>query len=85
MDEPQDKENAMAGLLTGIMLTMLGGAFPALLIWDVISHWEAVTSGSRTMTYSQAVQGVGLLAVSLPIFRSGTKMVKVNATGLRRL
>lgn len=85
MEEPQDKENAVAGLLTGIMFSLLGGAFPTLLMWFAATHWASVISSSRTMTSVETIQGVGLLAVSLPILRYGVKMVMVNAKAFRRL
>lgn len=85
MEQPQDKENALAGLLTGLMLTLSGGAFPALLIWFVATHWEAVISGSHTIPSVQAMQGVGALAFSAPVFRFGVRMLTLNAAALRRL
>ena len=85
MDEPQDKENALAGLLTGTMFSALGGMFPALLAWSVATRWQAVISGNHTMTSTEAIQGVGLLAASLPILCYGVKMVIANARAFKRL
>lgn len=33
MDEPRNKEDALAGLLNGTMFTLLGGIFPAVVAW----------------------------------------------------
>lgn len=85
MEQPEDKENALAGLLTGLMLTLLGGALPALLFWFVATHWEAVISGRHTMTSLEAVQGAAALAFSVPVLRFGMRMLKLNGAALLRL
>jgi hypothetical protein len=85
MDEPRDKEDALAGLLNGTIFSVLGGAFPALLLWSVVTDWESVISRSHAMTSAEALQGVVLLAVSFPVLRYGIKMVTVSARAFQRL
>ncbi|WP_417231735.1 hypothetical protein [Brevundimonas sp.] len=85
MDTPKDKEDASAGLLNGTMITLIGGAFPALLTWSVVTDWHTWIAGDHTMTRTEATQGVTLLIVSLLMLRFGLRMLWLNGSALRRL
>lgn len=84
MEKPEDAENALAGLLTGMMVTLMGGAFPAAIAWHMATHWSVVTSQEKVMSWSQAMQGVTLIVVSIPILRFGLKMLQTNGAALLR-
>lgn len=85
MDEPKNKEDAMAGILNGTMLALLGGIFPAVLAWWLATDWRTVAAGNHTMTATEAMQGIGLTLVSVAILRLGVRMLVRNGAALRRL
>lgn len=85
MEEPQSKEDALAGLLNGTMFTLLGGAFPAVVVWWLATDWRTVAAGNHMMTAPEAMQGVGLTLASAAILRFGIRMFLRNGAALRRL
>lgn len=85
MDEPKDREEALAGLLNGAVFTFLGGAFPVFMIWQIAADWQNFASGGHEMTQTEAGQGVGLTFISLLLLRLGLRMLRLNGAALRRL
>ncbi|WP_426028819.1 hypothetical protein [Brevundimonas sp. TWP2-3-4b2] len=85
MEEPKNKEDALAGLLNGTMFTLLGGIFPAVVAWWLATDWRTVAAGNHTMTATEAMQGIGLTLVSVAILRFGIRMLLRNGATLRRL
>ncbi|HEY0598532.1 hypothetical protein [Brevundimonas sp.] len=85
MEEPKNKEDALAGLLNGTMFTLLGGIFPAVVAWWLATEWQTVAAGNHAMTATEAMQGIGLTLVSVAILRFGFRMLLRNGAALRRL
>lgn len=85
MEEPKTKEEALAGLLNGTMFTLMGGIFPAIVVWWLVADWRTVVAGDHTMTATEATQGIGLTLVSVGILRFGTQMLRLNGAAWRRL
>ncbi len=88
MEQPKDKEEALAGLLNGTMVTLLGGAFPALFFWQVGQHWREILGGDFLDGGTDSAQSIGALTLSLYSFfiiRSGIRMLRLNWAALRRL
>ncbi|WP_421730351.1 hypothetical protein [Brevundimonas sp.] len=84
MEDPDDIESAYAGLLTGTMITLLGAAIPAFLLWQVITHWSGLVSGAHEMTSSQAMQGFLSLGLSARLLWFGVRMNARQVAWLRR-
>lgn len=88
MEPPKDKEEALAGLLNGTMVTLLGGAFPALFLWQVGRHWQEILGGHFLDGGVDNAQDIGALTLSVYSFfiiRSGIRMLHLNSTSLRKL
>lgn len=83
MEQPRNAEEALAGLLNGVMFTLLGGAGPGILAWQAFTDWPAFTSGLHAMTAQEAMQGFTLLAFGLPVASFGVRLFWRNITFLR--
>ncbi|MNR42491.1 hypothetical protein D3C85_1610120 [compost metagenome] len=84
MEDPDNIESAWAGLLNGTMITLLGAAFPGVLLWQVITHWPDWVSGSHEMTSMQAMQGIFLTGVSAQVLWFGIRMIARQVAWLRQ-
>lgn len=85
MEETKTREEALAGLLNGMMVILLGGIFPAVVVWRLATDWQTVAAGNHTMTATEAIQGIGLTLISAAILRFGIRMLLRNGAALRRL
>lgn len=85
MEEPKNKEDALAGVLNGTMITLLGGNFPAIVILQLATDWRTMAAGNHTMTSTEAIQGIGLTLISVAILRFGIRMLLRNGAALRKL
>lgn len=83
MEDPKNTESAWAGVLNGIMFTLLGAALPGLLAWQVVTHWSDLVSGAHEMTWWEAVQGIALTGVSAQLIWFGVRMITRHASWLR--
>jgi hypothetical protein len=84
MEDPDNVESAWAGLLNGTMITLLGAAFPGVLLWQVITRWPDWVSGSHDMTSIQAMQGIFLTGVSAQVLWFGIRMIARQVAWLRQ-
>jgi len=85
MEPPKDKEEALAGLLNGTVITLLGGAMPALFILAVTQNWRDVFSGDLTAISTDTSLAIGILMFSPGMIRYGLRMLRLNWTSLRTL
>ncbi|MBL0946976.1 hypothetical protein [Brevundimonas sp.] len=85
MEPPKDKEQALAGLLNGTMVTMLASVLPAVMIWQIARHWREMLSAGLVDTAIDSALGIGLLVASISALRFGVRMLRLNWTALRRL
>ena len=84
MEDPDDIESACAGLLNGTMITLLGAAIPAFLLWQVITHWSDLVSGGHEMTANEAMQGFFSLGLSAQLLWFGVRMIARQVAWLRK-
>ena len=82
MEEPDDIETAWAGILNGAMISLLGSAFPAILLWTAATRWQAWTSSG--MTTPEVLQGLALTGVSAQILWFGVRMTARHIVWLRK-
>lgn len=84
MEDPDNIESAWAGLLNGTMIILLGAAFPGVLLWQVITHWPDLVSGSHAMTSTEAMQDIVLTGVSAQVLWFGIRMIARQVAWLRQ-
>tara|TARA_R110002020_G_scaffold361587_1_gene574083 strand:+ start:252 stop:509 length:258 start_codon:yes stop_codon:yes gene_type:complete len=85
MEPPKDKEEALAGLLNGTVITLLGAALPALFILVVTQNWRDLLGGDFLALSSDTMLAVGVLMFSPRTIRFGLRMLHLNWTSLRKL
>ncbi|MBI2261468.1 MAG: hypothetical protein HYU62_07355 [Caulobacterales bacterium] len=83
-DKPETIEDAAAGLLNGVMICLLGSAFPAIFIWQVVSHWGRGDLDLSLAALSDLTPFLGGMFLSLLFLRTGVRLLRENAGGLRR-
>lgn len=83
MEPPKDKEEALAGLLNGTMITLLGGALPTLFVWMIAKNWQQIMAD--VLHFPGLLSAPAALIGSLYILRYGLRMLRMNWTSLRRL
>ena len=83
MEPPKDKEQALAGLINGTMITLLGGALPALVVWTVVKDWQQIMAD--VLHNAGLLSAPAVLIGSLYMLRYGIRMLHLNWTALRRL
>jgi hypothetical protein len=66
------------------MITLLGAAFPGVLLWQVITHWPDLVSESHEMTSMEAMQGIVLTGVSAQVLWFGIRMITRQVAWLRQ-
>jgi hypothetical protein len=85
MEPPKDKEEALAGLLNGTMVTLLASAFPVVIVWQIAIHWREMLSAAWADTATDSALAIGLLLPSISAIRYGIRTLHLNWTALRRL
>jgi len=85
MEQPKDKEEALAGLLNGTMVTLLGMAPPALFLVAVTWNWRDLLAGDLFTLSTDTSLAIGALVISPRILRYGLRLLHLNWTSLRRL
>jgi hypothetical protein len=85
MEPAKDKEEALAGLLNGTMVTLLASVLPTAMVWQIARHWREMLSASLTDTATDSALGIGLLVASISALRYGIRTLHLNWTALRRL
>jgi len=83
MEPPKDKEEALAGLLNGTMVTLLGVAPPALFILVVTQNWRDLFGGDLTAISTDTSLAIGILMFSPRLIRFGLRTLRLNWAGLR--
>jgi hypothetical protein len=85
MEPPRDKEEALAGLLNGTVITLLGGAMPTMFIVALTRNWRDLLAGDLTAISTDTSLAIGALVLSPRILRYGIRMLRLNWTALRTL
>lgn len=85
MEPPRDKEEALAGLLNGTVITLLGAAPPALFLVAVTWNWRDLLAGDLLTLSTDTSLAIGALVLSPRILRYGIRMLRLNWTTLRSL
>lgn len=85
MEPPRDKEEALAGLLNGTMVTLLASVFPVVIVWQIVRHWREMLSADMAGAATDSASGIGLLVASIFALRYGIRMLRLNWTTLRSL
>jgi hypothetical protein len=85
MEPPRDKEEALAGLLNGTVITLLGGAMPTVFIVALTRNWRDLLAGDLTAISTDTSLAIGALVLSPRILRYGLRMLRLNWTALRTL
>lgn len=85
MEPPKDKEQALAGLLNGTMVTLLASVFPVVIVWQVALHWRETLSADLADIATDSAFGIGLLVSSISAVRYGIRTLHLNWTSLRTL
>lgn len=83
MERPRDKEEALAGLLNGTMITLLGAALPAMVVWTVAKDWQEIMTD--VLHNPGLMSAPAVLIGSLYMIRFGLRMLHLNWTCLRKL
>lgn len=83
MEPPKDKEQALAGLLNGTMITLLGAALPAMVVWTVAKDWQQIMAD--VLHNASLLSAPAVLIGSLYMLRFGVRMLRLNWTALRKL
>lgn len=83
MEPPKDKEEALAGLLNGTMVTLLGGALPAVFIVALTRNWRDLFGGDLTAISTDTSLAIGILLLSPRLIRFGLRTLRLNWAGLR--
>ncbi len=81
-DEPL--EDIAAGMLNGVMISLLGAVMPGILVWQIVAEWATWTADLRSVLVGDSLVGLGLLLVSLQILRFGVRLLWRNAMAFRR-
>ena len=76
-------EDYAAGILNGVMICLLGAAFPVIFLWQVGSHWSSGTLDFGRDSWADIGPFVGLIVFSLLFLRTGARLVRKNVTALR--
>lgn len=84
MDETETADHTWAGILNGVMITLLGCAFPTLVIWQAARQWQTLVSTWRPEVDSGTLVSVGLLLGSLQAIHTGVGIVRKNVAVLRK-
>lgn len=77
-------EDIAADLLNGVMIFLIGAAFPAVFLWQVVVHWGDWTIGWDRATFAAVSQVTTLSIFSGVFLRKGVRMVLTGMTALRR-
>ena len=85
MEPPQDKEEALAGLLNGSIFTLLGCALPAVVIVALTRNWRDLIGGDFAAISTDTSLAVGILLFSPRLIRFGLRTLRLNWTGLREI
>ena len=85
MEPPRDKEEALAGLLNGTVITLLGGAMPTVFIVALTRNWRDLLASDLTAISTDTSLAIGALVLSPRILRYGMRMLRLNWTALRTL
>ena len=85
MEPPRDKEEALAGLRNGTVITLLGGAMPTVFIVALTRNWRDLLAGDLTAISTDTSLAIGALVLSPRILRYGMRMLRLNWTALRTL
>ncbi len=84
MEPPKDKEEALAGLLNGTMVTLLGSALPAVFILALTRNWRDLLGGDFSAISTDASLAVGILLFSPGLIRFGLRTLRLNWTAFQR-
>ncbi|MBO9502496.1 hypothetical protein [Brevundimonas sp. A19_0] len=84
MEPPKDKEEALAGLLNGTMVTLLGCAFPAVFILALTRNWRDLLGGDFSAISTDASLAVGILLFSPWLIRFGLRTLRLNWSAFQR-
>lgn len=83
-ENPASAEDAAAGLLNGLMITLLGSAFPVVFIWQLVSRWKSDPVDLSLASLSDLGPVVGLAIFSLLFVRTGVRLLRDNMRYFRR-
>ncbi|MBU2167602.1 MAG: hypothetical protein KKF88_07175 [Alphaproteobacteria bacterium] len=83
MEPPKDKEEALAGLLNGTVITLLGGALPTLFVWMIVKNWQQIMAD--VLHFSGLLSAPAALIGSFYMLRYGLRMLRLNWMSLRTL
>lgn len=85
MKPPKDKEEALAGLLNGTMVTLLGSALLALLIVAVMWKWRDLRDGDPYAVATLIAAATGGLILCPRMILFGLRALRLNWATLRML
>lgn len=77
-------EDIAASLLNGVMIFLIGAAFPALFIWQGVVQWGGWTIGWDRASFVAGSQVLTLAIFSFLFLRRGFRMVLTSMAALRR-
>ena len=83
-EQPETVKDLAAGLLNGVMICLLSGAFPAFLVWRIVERWDVWTADLRSVLVWESLAGLAVLLVSIQFLRVGGRLVRRNAIALHR-
>jgi len=83
-EQPETVKDLAAGLLNGVMICLLSGAFPAFLVWRIVERWDVWTADLRSVLVWESLAGLAVLLVSIQFLRVGGRLVRRNAITLHR-
>lgn len=84
MEKPETLDHAWAGVLNGAMATLLGAAFPVVLVWAVVHQWQTLVWEWRTFATWETAGAVCLMFTSFRVVRYGVRHLRENAALLRK-
>ncbi|WP_298746329.1 hypothetical protein [uncultured Brevundimonas sp.] len=77
-------EDIAASLLNGVMIFLLGAVIPAILVWQVVIHWNDWTLGLDVDSLAASGSGLGAAVFSFLFMRTGVRTIRKGVTALRR-
>ena len=83
-EQPETVKDLAAGLLNGVMICLLSGAFPAFLVWRIVERWDVWTADLRSVLVWESLAGLAVLLDSIQFLRVGGRLVRRNAIALHR-
>ncbi|NJC40777.1 hypothetical protein GGQ87_001035 [Brevundimonas alba] len=83
-ENPATAEDAAAGLLNGLMISLLGSAFPVAFIWQLVSRWKSNPIDLSLASLSDVGPVFGLAIFSLLFVRTGVRLLWENLKYFRR-